>query len=441
MDPILDLPPNAKGSLLDSDLATYVDAYVDHLTLVRYAVTTIKTYVAGIAHFAHWKAQCGLELGRLDEEAVERFLVEHLPRCDCAAPVCRSHRDLDAACRHLLYVLRDNGVIVNREPAPAYDGIEEELLGFDRHMGRVRGLSPTTRRNRIRIVRGLLRRRFLGRPVELCALQPDDIRQFIAEQLERRDSISHARAVATALRAYLRYRAGCGDHTEGLAGVIASPPQWSLGSLPRSLTDDEVERLLGSFTPNVPSYRRGYAMVRCGLDLGLRSSEIAKLALTDFDWSAATVTLRRTKSRREDVLPLPAPTGQAIVDYLRFERPAGKCSAVFVRHKAPRDLPVGPDAVRRVIRDAYRRIGLTHGRSHALRHTVARRLLEHGSSLKEVADVLRHRSLNTSLIYAKLDNDDCSASHCPGWGAHHERAHNASTTGPRLPRRTPSIGI
>ena len=53
---------------------------------------------------------------------------------------------------------------------------------------------------------------------------------------------------------------------------------------------------------------------------------------------------------------------------------------------------------------AYRRIGLTHGRSHALRHTVARRLLAQGSSLKEVADVLRHRSLNTSLIYAKLDS-------------------------------------
>ncbi len=404
MDPILHLPPQAKVWLLHSDLAPHVDAYVEYLKLARYAITTIKTYVAGIAHFARWNAQCAIEAGRVDEDAVERFLVEHLPHCDCPAPVCRSQRDLDAACRHLLYVLRDNGVIVNREPAPAYDGIEEELLGFDRHMGRVRGLSPTTRRNRIRIVRGLLRRRFLGRPVELSALPPDEIRQFIAEQLDRRGSVSHARAVATALRTYFRYRAGCGDHTEGLAGVIASPPQWSLGSLPRSLTDDEVERLLGSFTCDVPLYRRGYAMVRCGLDMGLRSGEIAKLTLTDFDWSAGTVTLRHTKSRREDVLPLPAPTGQAIVDYLRFERAAGKCAAVFVRHKAPRDLPVGPDAVRRVIRDAYRRIGLTHGRSHALRHTVARRLLEHGGSLKEVADILRHRSLNTSLIYAKLDN-------------------------------------
>jgi len=289
--------------------------------------------------------------------------------------------------------------ILHRPPS-----IEEELLGFDRYMRRVRGLAPTTRRNRIRVVRGLLCTRFVGRAVEFSVLQPDDIRQFIAEQLEQRHSTSHARAIATALRAYLRYRAGCGDQTEALAGVISSPAQWSLSSLPRSLTDSEVERLLGSFTPGVPSYRRGYAMVRCGLDMGFRSGEIAKLTLTDIDWSVGTVTLRRTKSRREDVLPLPQPTGQAIVDYLRFERPASESSAVFVRHKAPRGVPISADAVRRVIRDAYRRIGLTHGRSHALRHTVARRLLEQGGSLKEVADVLRHRSLNTSLIYTKLDN-------------------------------------
>ncbi len=179
---------------------------------------------------------------------------------------------------------------------------------------------------------------------------------------------------------------------------------WSLASLPRSLTDEEIERLLESFTPDLRSPRRGYAMVRCALDLGLRSSEIAKLALSDIDWQVGTVKLRRTKSRREDILPLPPTTGEAIAAYLRFERPVSANPAVFVRHRAPHDVPIGPDAVRKVIRVAYRRIGLTHGRSHALRHTLARHLVESGSSIKEVADVLRHRSLNTSLIYAKVDN-------------------------------------
>ncbi len=404
MDSIRHLHSNPSNWLLESDLAPHVEGYVDYLRLGQYANTTIKTYVACIAHFARWKDQCCLELEHIDEEMVRRFIDEHLPCCDCPPPVCRSIYNLRPACRHLLRVLRDNAVIAEPKPQAAADDIEEELREFDAHMRRARGLAPKTRRDRIRIVRCLLRERFAEQPLELSALQPDEVRQFIAEQLKQPGTTARFRALASALRAYFRYRAGCGDHTDALASVIASPAEWSLGSLPQSLSDEEVDRLLKSFTPDLPSYRRGYAMVRCALDMGLRSGEIAKLALKDIDWQAGTVKLRRTKSRREDALPLPAVTGQAIVDYLRFERPRSANQAVFVRHIAPRGAPSGPDAVRRVIRDAYRRIGLTHGRSHALRHTVARRLLAQGSSLKEVADVLRHRSLNTSLIYAKLDS-------------------------------------
>ena len=127
-------------------------------------------------------------------------------------------------------------------------------------------------------------------------------------------------------------------------------------------------------------------------------------SLDDIDWRAGTITLRHTKSRREDVLPLPATTAEAIAAYLKYERPKTSNRAVFVRHIAPRDEPVGPDLVRKTIRQAYARAGLPYTRSHLLRHTMANRLLAGGSSLKEVADVLRHRSLNTTLIYAKLDS-------------------------------------
>jgi integrase len=136
----------------------------------------------------------------------------------------------------------------------------------------------------------------------------------------------------------------------------------------------------------------------------LRSGEIAKLSLDDIDWRTGTITLRHTKSRREDVLPLPSATGEAIAAYLKHERPKTDNRIVFMRRLAPRDAAIGPDAVRKTIRQAYARAGLRHTRSHLLRHTMASRLLEGGSSLKEVADVLRHRSLNTTLIYAKLDS-------------------------------------
>lgn len=178
-----------------------------------------------------------------------------------------------------------------------------------------------------------------------------------------------------------------------------------------------MKRLLKSLGGSYPSPRRSDAIVRCALDLGLRSCEIAKLGLDDIDWRAGTLMLRRTKSQREDVLPLPPPTGQAIADYLKFERPQTSNRAVFVRHIAPRDQAIGPDLVRKAIRQAYARARLPYTRAHLLRHTMASRLLDGGSSLKEVADVLRHRSLNTTLIYAKLDSRNLLAVALPWPGS------------------------
>ena len=101
-------------------------------------------------------------------------------------------------------------------------------------------------------------------------------------------------------------------------------------------------------------------------------------------------------------------TGRAIADYLRLERPQTTSRAVFVRRIAPCGRPIGPDCVGKTIRQAYARAGLPYSGAHLLRHTMASRLLASGSSLKEVADVLRHRSLNTTLIYAKLDTRSLS---------------------------------
>jgi integrase len=106
-------------------------------------------------------------------------------------------------------------------------------------------------------------------------------------------------------------------------------------------------------------------MVRCALDLGLRSGEIAQLNLDDIDWRAGTITLRRTKSRREDVLPLPSATGHAIATYLRQERPKTVNRSVFVRHVAPRDEPVGRGLV---VRRAYARWVALYPRAPATPH-------------------------------------------------------------------------
>ena len=402
MDPTHRLYRNPTEWLRESPLASYVDPFTRYFAERHYASDTVCTYLGCVAHFVRWTTRCRLDIRGIDEGAVRRFLDEHLPRCNCAGPVQGTRRDLRAALGHLLVVLRAHGVIA--EPAPATTPVDEELRRFDDHMHHVRGLAPKTRSACLRTVRRLLIEQFADRPVVISSIKPDDLRSFIARQSELYSTPASLGTLTAALRGYFRFRAVRGNQVHGLIGVVCSPANWQLASLPKALSGAEVERLLGALGHDGPSARRTAAIVHCALDLGLRSSEVAKLGLDDIDWRAGTVTLRRTKSHREDILPLPAATGRAIAHYLKFERPRTTNRAVFVRHIAPRDQPIGPDLVRKAIRQAYARAGLPYTRAHLLRHTMASRLLAGGSSLKEVADVLRHRSLNTTLIYAKLDS-------------------------------------
>ena len=391
----------AHAPLANGPLSECVIGFQSHLYGQHYSPSTVFQYLSGLSHFSVWMNSSDLKLQHIDEHLVTDFLTNHLPRCTCSYPVMRSFNSVQASLGHLVLYLRDQGYIAE---VPSEVGeIFEELHRFNNYMENTRGLAAGTRRHRLRIVRQLLANKFQSIPVVISDLEPAELRQFIHERLKLHPTASNAANTASSLRSYLRYRITCGDSVHRLLGVISSPAHWSLATLPKMLTVAEVDALLASFTSELPSPLRGLAMVRCALDMGLRSIEVAQLQLDDIDWRSGIVTLNKTKSRRQDILPLPQLTGQALADYISNERPVTSNQAIFVRCRAPRDQPIGADAVRRVVRDAFKRIGLSHGRSHALRHTMANRLLEGGSSLKEVADVLRHRSLNTSLIYAKLD--------------------------------------
>lgn len=306
----------------------------------------------------------------------------------------------------------------NEQPSAALAGdVAEELRRFDEHLRDVRGLSTGTRRQRTLIVGRLLQRKFAGRLIDTAGLRPDDVRRFLADQLDLRRTPSNASQLASALRSYFRYRTTCGDQVGGLTAVITNPVHWKLASLPRALKADEADRLLQSIKTVRRSPKCGYAIVRCALDMGLRTGEIARLMISDIDWHVGTVTLRGTKSLRQDILPLPIETGQALVDYLQHERPPTSNPAIFIHRVGEREQPITSTVIQKLIKRAGLRIGLVNFSAHALRHTLACRLVENGSSLKEVADVLRHRSLETTRIYAKLDTPKLSTVPLPWPGS------------------------
>ena len=392
--------------LRDSVLAPFVPAYWCRLTERRYAPATARMYLCCVAHFARLSRHRPLELERLDQ-AARHFVADHLPRCACPYPVQRSRHQILAALQHLYVVLAAAGV---QSESPHVAPVDVALRRFDEHMQQAKGLAEGTRLRRLAIVRTLL--------AHTASVTPsaDELRHFIAQEIARVSPAS-AGAMATALRGYLRFRAFEGEPVEHLLPVIASPACWRLAPLPQTLSRTEVCQLLDAFPPDLPSRLRAYAIVRCLVDLGLRSREVISLNLDDIDWAGGLLRIVKSKSRRVDILPLPQATGSAIAAYLRSERPQTANRHVFVRHVAPADEPVGPDVVRRAVREAYKRCGLPYTRVHILRHTLASRLLDTGATLKEVADVLRHRELDTSQIYAKVDLGRLSAVAMPWPGS------------------------
>jgi len=156
---------------------------------------------------------------------------------------------------------------------------------------------------------------------------------------------------------------------------------------------------------------RNYAIARCLVDLGLRAGEVAALSIDDFNWHAGTLQLKRTKGKRIDTLPLPVVTGEAIVAYFT-QRSADRTEpTLFVRQQAPFDKPFTVEMVSYAMRQAYVRSGISKpwGGTHSLRHSLACRLVNAGVPVKEIADVLRHCSLNTTMTYAKVNVADLAA--------------------------------
>jgi integrase/recombinase XerD len=385
----------------DTELTTSADSYVRHLRDRGYASGTIDGYLGSVAHFAHWCAQRQIGLAGINEGTVERFL-KHLPLCRCAHRCQRWRHTVRAALGILLTLLRIEGRIAAKKlPYPA--AVCQEITRFEHYLKQVCGLRPTTCSVRIQRVRAFLLQRFAAGRIRIGVVKPADVVRFMAKYTKGWTAPSK-RAAGDSLRSYFRFRAMQGDRTAALSAAIPNVAQWRLTGLPKGMPPDQVARLLKAFNRRSSTGKRDYAVTRCFVDLGLRANEVARLQLDDFDWRQGVVRIRG-KGHRVDLLPLPRASGRAIVDYLRHGRPATGSRALFIRHRPPLGMPATVFVVRNAVRYAATRCGLEsyfHG-PHALRHTLAQRLVVARTPLKQIADVLRHRSLDSTTIYAKVD--------------------------------------
>jgi site-specific recombinase XerD len=204
---------------------------------------------------------------------------------------------------------------------------------------------------------------------------------------------------------FLRFLIAEGQCAVGLDAAIPTVAHWRLASLPRYLQPEHVERLIASCDRTSAVGRRDRAILLLLARLGLRAGDIVHLHLSDIDWKGASIQVSG-KGRRHTRLPLTQEVGQAIVAYLKKGRPRTNADVLFIRSLAP-FCALGPScAVSKIVDKAFRRAGVarpSRGAAHLLRHSLATSLLRQGTSLEDIAAILRHRSIETTQIYAKVD--------------------------------------
>lgn len=392
-------------------LGELIEEYVAHFRELGYAWLTIRERVQSLEHFGSWLRSRRLGPKAVNRQLVRSFIREHLPRCHCPRPAPVLLRQVRPALNHLLGLLRAKGALnedVRRGP------IDVVIDQFRHYLREVCGLSESTCTDRARYTRKFLEKRFGRRKLHWATLRPNDVMSFVTDYAPRYRPQS-IQVVASSLRCFLRYlqvQGRCGD---ALVAAVPRVAHWRLSSLPKALTEEQVREFLSVFDRSTANGCRDYAMALCQVVLGLRVSEVAKLRLDDIDWQTGTVRIEESKGLRRRELPLPARIGKALIKYLRHKRPAGRCRNVFVRHKGARGAPLSNASIQGVMRLAYAKVhSCRHlGGTHVLRHTAATRMLQRGARIKEIADVLGHRSIETTAIYAKVDLPNLSAMALP----------------------------
>ncbi len=304
--------------------------------------------------------------------------------------------------RRVLALLRESGLVAARPPETK-NSRQQFIEEYQSYLRQERGLAVASLLNYVPFAEELLSSRFGDSDLDFAELAAQDVTKFIQRRAHQL-SPGRAKLLVTALRSFLRYLRYRGEISVDLAACVPSVAVWSLSTVPKFLPAGTVQRFLDQCERNTPDGKRNYAVLLLLARLGLRACEIVSMSLDDIDWDSGRLTIR-CKGGRWTQLPLPSDVGEAIAIYLRSGRPCSGCRHVFLRHRAPIHGFTQSTTVSAIVRRALIRAGIDSVRkgAHLFRHTLATDLLREGPSLDEIGELLRHRSPNTTAVYAKVD--------------------------------------
>jgi integrase/recombinase XerD len=389
--------PGTYWRKAEGPLVPYVEPFAELLREQGFGEGSTGMQIRLVFDFSRWLEQNRVPLGEIAAETVTRYL-------RCRAHRRRALKGDRPALRRLLDLLRRKGVIIPEHVAPSEttpaEHSAEQYASYLRHD---RALAASTIHAYRSFVVVFLTACFDAGKVRLEDLRAVDIVKFVQRQAPHLHP-KRAHVMTTALRSFLRYARHRGEITLDLTGAVPRVALWTMASLPRAISPAHVQAVLAHCDRRGAVGRREYAILLLLARLGLRAGEIAALTLKDIDWENGHLSVRG-KGNRPCPLPLPAEEGEAIADYLQNGRPRSASRSLFLRAKAPFCGFSGQQAIGLVIMRALERAGIKTASkgAHQFRHALATQMLHQGASLAEIGELLRHRRVDTSRIYAKVD--------------------------------------
>ncbi len=387
--------PKACKSRVPGPLAPYAHGYRCHLAKLGYSMPGTEYQMWVMAQLSRWLVAHGLDVTDLTPDRVGQFLVVQRTRKGRRLATER------ALCPLFGY-LQDQGVLLPPAKPASMTQADELLERYRQYLVKHQDLAARTVRHYDSTARGFLKG-CLPATGSVAGLRDLTVADVTAFALRKASCLTgrSAKNLIGWLRPFLRFL-----HVEGLTAVslaAALPPvaAWRQTQLPARLTSSEVEALLKSCDRSQAHGLRDFAILALLARLGLRAIEVARLELDDLNWRIGEIVIRG-KGRRYDRLPLPVDVGEALVAYLCDGRPRTELLHVFITQRAPLR-GIGTSAVSKVVGDACKRVGIPPVGAHRLRHTLASEMLRQGLALPEIAQVLRHRDLGATAIYAKVD--------------------------------------
>ena len=386
-----------------------VESFTTGLSRLGYCALVIRQKRAIVACFARW-VERRLDVAEINETTVGVFL-RHLGRCRVS--VGNQRFTMMAFLEHL----RCEAMTIR--PELVGDSSDESLLlrRYEAYLREERGLEKETVCNYIRFVRAFVREHFataaMGPPTSDQGFQM--VRDYLLAST-RALAPTTSTLVATALRSFLRFLFLRGETVADLAAAIPSVRRWRRATVHPYLHEDEVERLVAACDNTTSNGRRDRAILLLLARLGMRACEVVAIQIEDLRWRSGEIVVRG-KGRVHQRMPMLADVGAAVALYLREGRPKSSCQSVFIRNNAPR-IGLGADAVGLIVGRALRRADLhpPRGGSHLLRFSLATTMIRRGASMAEIGEVLRHRSPDTTEIYAKVDFEALRAVALPWMG-------------------------